>query len=151
VHSRFQERLEQLLQGVTEREAEYRPAPGEWSVKEILAHLSSVERWDHDWIMRSRSGLAVDWLDWRESPDLDRRRLGTIIDAAGSLARLVERLAADQSETAYVASSLMPDEAGRRSLVRALALSVHNSQEHLDIHLEQIGATLAAARSAETE
>jgi hypothetical protein len=36
-------RLGKLLDGRSEKELEWRPAPGQWSVKEVLAHLSDGE------------------------------------------------------------------------------------------------------------
>ncbi len=33
-----------LLRGISEAQAEVAPAPGEWSLKEIIGHLSDVER-----------------------------------------------------------------------------------------------------------
>ncbi|NUM47687.1 MAG: SRPBCC domain-containing protein [Anaerolineales bacterium] len=38
-------KLEEVLAGVTEEEACHKASPGEWSVKEILAHLLIGERW----------------------------------------------------------------------------------------------------------
>jgi hypothetical protein len=36
--------LRALLQGVSEAQANARPAPGEWSIKEIIGHLCDAER-----------------------------------------------------------------------------------------------------------
>jgi hypothetical protein len=38
------ERTQRLLAGVSDAAAAYRPAPEEWSVKQIVGHLSDVER-----------------------------------------------------------------------------------------------------------
>ena len=38
------EELRALLQNVTDTEANIRPAPDEWSVKEVLGHLNDAER-----------------------------------------------------------------------------------------------------------
>ena len=36
--------LKALLQGVSEEQANVRPAPGEWSIKEVLGHICDTER-----------------------------------------------------------------------------------------------------------
>lgn len=36
--------LQRLLQGITDAQANARPAPGEWSVKEVVGHLCDTER-----------------------------------------------------------------------------------------------------------
>jgi hypothetical protein len=38
------EELKALLQGVSEEQANMRPAPGEWSIKEVLGHICDTER-----------------------------------------------------------------------------------------------------------
>ncbi|HNB51545.1 MAG TPA: SRPBCC domain-containing protein [Anaerolineales bacterium] len=47
-HAAFSEaltKLDEVLEGVTEEEACHKASPGEWSVKEVLAHLLIGERW----------------------------------------------------------------------------------------------------------
>jgi uncharacterized protein YndB with AHSA1/START domain len=46
--AKFMLDLRQLLEGVTEEEAEFSPSPEEWSVKEILAHLIDTESYALD-------------------------------------------------------------------------------------------------------
>ena len=36
--------LKALLQGVSEEQANVRPAPGEWSIKEVIGHICDTER-----------------------------------------------------------------------------------------------------------
>jgi uncharacterized protein YndB with AHSA1/START domain len=40
-------KLDGVLEGVTEEEACHKASPGEWSIKEVLAHLLINERWSH--------------------------------------------------------------------------------------------------------
>ena len=41
--SKAPKRLRHLLDGLSDKELEWRPAPGKWSIKEILAHLADGE------------------------------------------------------------------------------------------------------------
>ena len=45
VHKDLLKRLKKVLKGVSNREAATKPGEGEWSVKEIMAHLLVGERW----------------------------------------------------------------------------------------------------------
>jgi hypothetical protein len=42
--SRQPDELAALLQGVSDEQANVRPAPGEWSIKEVLGHINDTER-----------------------------------------------------------------------------------------------------------
>lgn len=44
IYDQLDQELDTLLNGVTEAEASYNPAEGEWNVKEVLAHLIGTER-----------------------------------------------------------------------------------------------------------
>jgi len=56
IYSRLDGELAELLDGVTEEAAEYRPAEKEWNVKEIIAHLINTERAMQIWIINAAEG-----------------------------------------------------------------------------------------------
>lgn len=47
VYGEVLSKLDEVLEGVTEDEACHKANPGEWSVKEVLAHFLINERWSH--------------------------------------------------------------------------------------------------------
>jgi uncharacterized protein YndB with AHSA1/START domain len=42
-------KIDEIIEGVTEEQAEYRPKPGEWHAKETFAHLIATERDFYTW------------------------------------------------------------------------------------------------------
>jgi hypothetical protein len=72
------ERLERLVKGITPAKLRKRPAPGKWSIAEILAHLADVEI-VVGWRMRSILGApgihvqAYDQNAWNASLHYDKR------------------------------------------------------------------------------
>jgi uncharacterized protein YndB with AHSA1/START domain len=131
------------LEGVSEAEASHQPAPGEWSVKETLAHLVIGERETHAWI----TDLIVDDERWSDSnPTNVPARIAAAIAAFPTLPALVEELKRHEVETVAMLAALPPEFMARRGSFWRVAFITLGSPEHFQTHLGQIRAAIEAAR-----
>jgi uncharacterized protein YndB with AHSA1/START domain len=136
--------LRAALADAGDEEAGKRPAEGEWSVKETLAHLSIVERDQHCYL----GVFALDgWLDTGPTnPSVIPGRIAAILSVDPGLDDLVERLTQDEAETVAVLRGLPEETAAHRARFRRIALQMVQLPEHAGEHIEQIKATIAAVR-----
>ncbi|MBL8156145.1 MAG: DinB family protein [Anaerolineae bacterium] len=79
------EELRTLLRSVNEAQAEVRPAPGEWSIKEVLGHITDTERvmsYRALWIARGNTTPipGFDQDDFVRATDFNRRSLSDLLD-----------------------------------------------------------------------
>lgn len=79
------EELRALLRSVSEAQAEARPAPGEWSIKEVLGHVTDTERvmsFRAVWIVRGNATPlpGFDQDDFVRGTDFNRRSLRDLLD-----------------------------------------------------------------------
>ena len=136
--------LKAALGQVSDEEAGQQPAEGEWSVKEVLAHLSLVERDQHCYL----GVIALDgWLDTGPTnPTALTGRLAAALAVIPTLDGLLERLRADEAETVEFVRRL-PDEAvAHKARFRRIAQYMTGLPEHTHEHAEQVRSTLAAIR-----
>jgi uncharacterized protein YndB with AHSA1/START domain len=141
--------LAALVEGLSEAQAERRPAPNEWSVKELLAHFILTERDYQSWAADMVNDRAVnDDLEMR--PNVNER-ITAVVQRFGSVAALRAELAAAAAETADFIEGLPAHFVQhRRHLYRRAALwqieytPIHFSEEHS----EQLRQTIAAAKGA---
>jgi uncharacterized protein YndB with AHSA1/START domain len=127
------------LDGVSEAEASFRPAPHEWSIKQVLAHLSVSERFGHDASCRRAADEAP--IDWA----MEAFELREEVVQSLPLADLAARLVADLRESEAIALAIL----ARRPFAPVrydLAAGLQFGTEHIDDHIEQIRANVAAAR-----
>jgi uncharacterized protein YndB with AHSA1/START domain len=146
---RYQETDAALLaavEGLTDEEADRRPADGEWSVKEVLAHLSLVER-DQQCSLAS---IALDgWVDTGPgNPVVIPGRLAAVLSVTRSLQRMVERFQADEAETVAFVGSLPIEMVANKARFRRVAQYMVGLPDHTSEHIEQIKATIAAVRGS---
>jgi uncharacterized protein (TIGR03083 family) len=85
VLSRQPDELRSLLQNVPDAQANARPAPGEWSVKEVMGHLCDTERVFAYRAMRVARGDATplpgfDQDDYVRRTDFNARTLTELVD-----------------------------------------------------------------------
>ncbi|MDQ2807316.1 MAG: DinB family protein [Chloroflexota bacterium] len=132
-----------LLRGISEAQAEARPAPGEWTLKEIIGHLSDVERVfayrAHRFARQDATPLAgFEQDDYVQAAGYNRR----------TLADLVEEWTLLRQASAHLFRSLLPGDWLRRGQagtaefsVRAIAyILVGHANGHLtDIQTKYLG------------
>jgi hypothetical protein len=139
--------LAALVEGLSEAQAERRPAPNEWSVKELLAHFILTERDYQSWAADMVNDRAVnDDLEMR--PNVNER-ITAVVLRFGSVAALRAELAAAADETANYIEHLPAHFVQHRPhLYRRAALwQIELTPMHFnDEHGEQFQRTIAAAK-----
>lgn len=135
--------LAQVFEGVTEEEASHKPAPDEWSAKEVLAHLVLGERYNPDWIAELEGGFER-WIDdWGGNSNA---RTGALVAAYGTLPNLLEEMKRVEHETVAILAALAPEFMDRKGSYWRMAYNLLESPYHLNQHIDQIRAAIEAAR-----
>jgi len=135
--------LAQCFAGVTEEAAANRPAPEEWSAKDVLCHLIAGERDSHSWIVDligSQERWADDW-----PGNLQVRHAGPLA-AYPTAALLLEELRRNEMETVAMLAALPAEFVARKGSFWRLAYGVIQTPEHTREHAPQIRAAIASAR-----
>jgi hypothetical protein len=134
-------RIEAITRDLDPALADYRPGAGEWSLRQVLAHLSYSERHHHEWLAL----LATDGPDtsWHGPAGDLRQAVIAELDAAA----LVARYAADLAESEALMHAIV-DRHETPPVWYQLAASLHFGQQHLEEHLEQLQALVTAGRAA---
>ncbi|HNS50637.1 MAG TPA: SRPBCC domain-containing protein [Anaerolineae bacterium] len=132
------------LEGVSDEESGVQPAEGEWSVKEVLAHLSIVERDQHCYL----AVFCLDgWLDTGPTnPSVISGRMAAVMLVDPSLADLVDRFRKDEAETVAFLRGLPAEAVQHKARFRRIAVQMIQLPDHTHEHLEQIKAAIAAVR-----
>ena len=133
------------LEGVTEEEAGCAPDKEQWSVKQILAHVSEGERAFHVFL----TNMAMNgWLDAGPIyPDQIPWRLDAVLAVTPTLEALVERVITDEAETVAIIRGLPETTVIHKARFRRIATFFISGPDHTRQHIEQIKATLETVRS----
>lgn len=145
MHAGLDGELGQCLAGVSEDEASHRSAPGEWNVKETVAHLVATEHEIHIWI----TDLINDderWADRFENSTNVSARIGAIVAVSPTVSMLLEDLKRNHAETVAMLGLLPPEIAARKRSVWVLGRDLLQAPEHVHEHLAQIKAAVETAR-----
>lgn len=145
-HQEKDAELAAALEGLTEAQAERRPSEGEWSVKEVLAHLSLVERDQQAFV----SMFALDgWVDTGPgNATALEGRLAAVLSVTHTLEALHDRYITDEAETLAFAGSLPLETLAHKARFRRIASVMLGLPDHTSEHVTQIKAAAAAARVA---
>ncbi|MGA7729988.1 MAG: DinB family protein [Chloroflexia bacterium] len=134
--------LDQLFEGVTEAQADYRPAPDEWNAKEILAHIAASERDVHAWI----ASLAEDTDIEQPFHSNDSVRVKSMVVVSPTVEAMIRTLKQAEAEVVAAIELLRPESVARKHMFRTLALWITTFQSHHREHFGLIKSMLEAAR-----
>lgn len=141
--------LARFVEGASDVEASRQPAPGEWSLKELLAHYVAYQRDLQSWIAEmlnggNNSGEVQDSLEFRPNVTL---RLNAIVARYPTVLDLLEELKRSESETLAMLATLPAEFVARKHLYNRLAAWITQViPDHIPEHRDQFAATLEAAR-----
>lgn len=136
-------KLDELFEDVSDAQAEYRPAQGEWNSKEVLAHIIASERDTIPWVSSYLQGKDT----FVYSSHLPTR-LKAIQVAFPLVPVLREELVRSQDEQVYMLAELPPEFVARKSSYTRLASNIlEGTSVHYKDHLQQIEDNLEGALS----
>lgn len=133
--------LAELLDGVTEAEAEHKPAPAEWNIKEVMAHLIWTERFFqmYLWSMIGGNGNV-------SFPDNNAAQLIAILTTHSTLPQLLTELKESEKAVAAIFAALPEEFQKRKGSYMQVTLYFMNAGLHQRSHFEQIQNAIDDAR-----
>ncbi len=143
LHAKAQAKLAALMAGVSEEQAGRAPAEGEWSAKQILAHLIVAEN-DYRYT-RGDLLLGVEQPFASGNPSALPEKIAAVLALNTTVPALLKRFEQEQAEAAATLAALRPEFIANKARYRRIALSVLDLDDHVDEHVDQIKAALAAA------
>ncbi len=138
--------LEKALAGVSETEADFEPAAGEWSAKQVLAHLVQTERHWLENLDDVIGGYPRFSDEWAGNSTLHVRATAKAYKTVRGLLDEMKRLADEM--TAYVAALPVEFLARKASYFQVANTLLEGSLPHILSHLNQIHAAIASARKS---
>jgi uncharacterized protein YndB with AHSA1/START domain len=136
--------MDDFLDDVSEEEASHRPAPDEWSIKEVLAHLIYDERNTQNYI----GEVAGEWEShYSETTGNQQFRIDATLAVHPTLLDLRQELKRAFQETVEHYTHLPENLPAHKSSYWRIAYAGLDSPFHYQGHLEQMQAALLAARS----
>ena len=143
-YTEIEAEIEHFFQGIREEEASARPAPGEWSIKEVLAHLIQGERFWHGRIAELTGGYER-WADGF-SGNL-QAWIDATVAAYPTLPELLAELRRSFVETTAIFPNLPQELLARKSTYWRLVFEALDTPYHYRLHLEQMRSALEMARA----
>jgi uncharacterized protein YndB with AHSA1/START domain len=135
--------LGKILEGVSEQEASFRTAPGEWTVKEIIAHLLHGERDIQAYIQDLAA--SQERVSDGFGKNLDARVLATV-EAYETLDCLLDAYKRSRAETVALLNGLPQDFANIKSSFWKLGYQLLLTNSHTREHESQFSLAISAAR-----
>ncbi len=139
----IQAEMDEFFKDVSEEEASFKPEPDEWSAKEVLAHLIHGERGYQNWITElvgRQEAHHDDWTGNLQAPiDATLAVYPTLLDLRQEYRRSC-------AETVALIANLPSDFERYKGSFWRLAYNEAEAPYHHRVHLEQMGAAIAAAR-----
>ena len=141
-YARLQVRLVETFEGVSDAQASHKPAPGEWSAKEVLAHLIHSERGLRQFTSDLVGGQEPIYDDY--GGNLDTFTTATILTYP-TVSDLLSEYQRTCAENVAILAKLPEDFTDRKGSYWRLAYQFSEDDFHFDSHLEQIRTAIASA------
>lgn len=136
--------LEKVFAGVSEAEADRRPAPEEWNAREVLAHLVQTERhWleNLEDVIGGYPRLSDDWAG------NCRQHVAATAAAYKTTAGLLDEMKRLANEMVAFTASLPADFMARKaSYFQVAIMLLEGSLPHIESHIDQIKHALASQK-----
>ncbi len=142
------EKLEKVLEGVTDAEASYSPGDGEWSAKETLVHLIHSEREQHSWINDLVSGQERFYDEWPGDP---LYRIRATLTTYPTIDDLLAEFRRSLKETVATVAFLDHTFTRRKASYWRLGTELLGMPKHIQEHIKQIEDNINAARRTKPE
>ncbi len=137
--------LEAAFEGVSETEADFHPAPNEWSAKETVAHLILNERHWLENLDDVTGGFPRVSDDWSGNSTIHTRATAATYGTVPNLLMEMRRLA---NEMVTYTAALPPEFATHKATFFLTAnMLLEGSIPHISSHIDQIQKAIAAARA----
>jgi membrane-associated protease RseP (regulator of RpoE activity) len=142
------EKLEKVLEGVTDAEASYSSGDSEWSAKETLVHLIHSEREQHSWINDLVSGQERFYDEWPGDP---LYRIRATLTTYPTVDELLAEFRRSLKETVATVAFLDHTFTRRKASYWRLGTELLGMPKHIQEHIKQIEDNINAARYAKPE
>jgi len=143
IYQQYESEIESLLQGASEAECAKKPAPAEWSVNEVLAHLIHSELGWQNVMTEIMGGNEASYDDW--GGNIQARIDGTVAIFT-TKAELFKELKNHDAETIDMLSHIPSEFLAHKGKFWKLVFEVNQSPYHLQSHLEQMRSAIQSAR-----
>lgn len=130
--------IRNLFEGVSEEKANAKPADGEWSANENLAHLILSQQWISHWVGGLIQGPETEGFTGNSDA-----RLQGVLTIYPSTAALLEAFEKSCHETVAIVRHFPDELTGRKTNLWWTAFEMVGSNHHLRGHIEQIRDVLA--------
>lgn len=141
-YNQVESELENFFAEVSEAEASHKPAPDEWSAKEVLGHLIHTERGWHNWMSDTIGGHEPWHDDWGGNLQVRLAATGAAYPTVGELLEELKRL---NAETVAIVANLPEDFLERKGSYWRLAYNLLDTPYHHETHLGQMRAAITSA------
>jgi uncharacterized protein YndB with AHSA1/START domain len=140
-----EDKLDELLKNISDKEASYKPNKEQWSVMEIIAHLLHGQRYTHHWL----SGVLA--MQEPVSDDFGGNQNAAVLATTRVYPTLKEIMAefkrCNAENVAYI-TELPPEFVARKSSYWRTAFTLLEAPYHFYTHIEQINTALEKAKQA---
>jgi len=136
--------LDAFLDGVSDEEASCIPAPGEWSIKEVLAHLIHGERGYRNYVTEVVGGAEAHYDNYASN---SHAYVQATVAVYPTLTDMRQALKHCRQETLELFARLPASLMEHKGSYWRLAYGALEGPYHHQVHMEQIQAALQAARA----